>query len=52
MLDLLLIAYILAIEPLIREAIFFDQSGLGGKAEATLGIFSGKKINVMNLRLR
>lgn len=51
-LDLLLIAYFLAIELLVREAIFFDQSGLGGKAEATLGIFSGKKINIMDLRLR
>lgn len=37
-------AYFLAIEPLLREEMFLDQSSLVGKAETTLGIFSGKKI--------
>lgn len=49
---LFLSAYFLAIEPLLKEVMFSDKSGLVGKAEATLGIFSGKKINIKNLRLR
>lgn len=52
MLDLFLSDHFLAMEPPLSEAVFLDRSGLVGKAEAILGLFSGKKIYIKNLRLR
>lgn len=48
MLDLFLtlIAYFLALETLLRQAVFLAQSGLVGEAEAILHFFGGKKINI------
>lgn len=42
MLGLFLLDHFLAKEPSQREITFLDQSGLAGKGEATLGIFSGR----------
>lgn len=42
MLGLFLLDYFLAKQPSLMEVAFLDQSGLSGKGEATLGIFSGK----------
>lgn len=44
-----LIAYFLAMEPFLRDAMFLDRTDLVGKAEATQDIVSGKKINIKNL---
>lgn len=48
MLDLFLtlITYFLALETLLRQAVFLAQSGLVGEAEAILHFFGGKKINI------
>lgn len=37
---------------LVSPLVFLDQSRLVGRAEANVDMFSGKEINIKNLRLR
>lgn len=52
-LDLFLIdRFLFGNRALLKEVMFLNQSGLIRKAEATLGMFSGKKINRNHWKLR